>query len=95
MKFQSTNPYNGEKIEEYTALTIEELNQKLSDSASAFKDWRNQPLSHRTALLKKAGEILRKNVDDYAKTITLEMGKPISESKSEIGFPISSVMVLA
>jgi succinate-semialdehyde dehydrogenase/glutarate-semialdehyde dehydrogenase len=84
MKFQSTNPYNGEKIEEYTALTIEELNQKLSDSASAFKDWRNQPLSHRTALLKKAGEILRKNVDDYAKTITLEMGKPISESKSEI-----------
>lgn len=84
MKFQSTNPYNGEKIEEYTALTIEELNQKLSDSASAFKDWRNQPLSHRTALLKKAGEILRNNVDDYAKTITLEMGKPISESKSEI-----------
>ena len=84
MKFQSTNPYNGEKIEEYTALTIEELNQKLSDSASAFKDWRNQSLSHRTALLKKAGEILRNNVDDYAKTITLEMGKPISESKSEI-----------
>jgi len=84
MKFQSINPYNGEKIEEYTALTIEELNQKLSDSASAFKDWRNQSLSHRTALLKKAGEILRNNVDDYAKTITLEMGKPISESKSEI-----------
>lgn len=84
MKFQSINPYNGEKIEEYAALTKEELNQKLSDSASAFKDWRNQPLSHRTALLKKAGEILRKNVDDYAKTITLEMGKPISESKSEI-----------
>ena len=84
MKFQSINPYNGEKIEEYAALTKEELNQKLSDSASAFKDWRNQPLSHRTALLKKAGEILRNNVDDYAKTITLEMGKPISESKSEI-----------
>lgn len=84
MKFQSINPYNGEKIEEYAALTKEELNQKLSDSASAFKDWRNQSLSHRTALLKKAGEILRNNVDDYAKTITLEMGKPISESKSEI-----------
>ncbi|WP_127844801.1 NAD-dependent succinate-semialdehyde dehydrogenase [Psychroflexus aestuariivivens] len=84
MKFQSINPYNGDKIAEYTALSKEELDQKLSDSAVAFKNWCQQPLSQRTNLLKKAGEILRKNKDEYAKTITLEMGKPISESISEI-----------
>ena len=72
MKFQSINPYNGKVISEFTSLTEDELNQKLSDSASAFKDWSKQPLSHRTNLIKKAGQILRENVDEYAETITLD-----------------------
>ncbi|MFO7745861.1 MAG: NAD-dependent succinate-semialdehyde dehydrogenase [Psychroflexus sp.] len=84
MKFQSKNPYDGKNIAEYTSLTSEELNQKLEDSSEAFKHWRKTPLSERTGLLKKAGQILRDNVDEYAEVITLEMGKPISESRSEI-----------
>jgi succinate-semialdehyde dehydrogenase/glutarate-semialdehyde dehydrogenase len=84
MKFQTTNPYTGEHIAEYTSLTTEELNQKLEASSEAFKAWSKTPLSHRSKLIKKVGEILRSNVDEYAEVITLEMGKPISESKSEI-----------
>jgi len=34
--------------------------------------------------LKKAAGLLRKNVDEYGRTMTLEMGKPISESKAKI-----------
>ena len=30
------------------------------------------------------GQVLRDNVEDYARMITLEMGKPISESRSEV-----------
>ena len=84
MIFKSTNPHNDEEVGEYSALTSEELNQKLSDSSLAFKEWRQKPLSHRTKLLKKAGDVLRDNRDEYAQMITLEMGKPISEAKSEI-----------
>jgi len=84
MNFQSINPYNGDHIAEYTSLTTEELQQKLNASSKAFKTWSKTPLSHRTSLIKKAGEVLRTNVEDYAKVITLEMGKPISESRSEI-----------
>lgn len=84
MKFESINPHNQKKIAEYQSLTSDELTQKLDDSARAFKDWRKTPLAHRTQMIKKTGEILRKNIEDYAKTITLEMGKPITESKAEI-----------
>ncbi|GAA0757906.1 NAD-dependent succinate-semialdehyde dehydrogenase [Psychroflexus lacisalsi] len=84
MKFQSKNPFNGDHIAEYTTLTTEELNGKLEASAEAFKHWKTTPLIERTDLLKKAGQILRDNLDEYAEIITLEMGKPISESKSEV-----------
>lgn len=84
MKFQSKNPYDGIHIAEYTSLTSEELNQKLKDSSQAFKHWRKTPLSERTRLLKKVGQILKGNVDEYAKVITSEMGKPITESRAEI-----------
>lgn len=84
MKFQSKNPYDGTHIAGYFSLTSEELNQKLKDSSQAFKHWRKTPLSERTRLLKKVGQILRGNVDEYAKVITSEMGKPITESRAEI-----------
>ncbi|MBZ9650695.1 NAD-dependent succinate-semialdehyde dehydrogenase [Psychroflexus montanilacus] len=84
MKFQSKNPYDGTHIAEYTSLTSEELNQKLKDSSQAFKHWRKTPLSERTRLLKRVAQILRGNVEEYAKVITSEMGKPIAESRAEI-----------
>ena len=84
MEFHSVNPYNGDLIGTYTAQTEEELKQVLDNSGEAFKSWRKKPLSERTELLKKVAQVLRDNVEEYAKMITLEMGKPISESRSEV-----------
>ncbi len=84
MEFKSINPYNGEQVGSYTALTQEALTEKLNRSQSAFESWRKIPLAERCRLLKKAGQVLRDNEEEYAKMITLEMGKPISESKSEV-----------
>ncbi|SDE33223.1 succinate-semialdehyde dehydrogenase / glutarate-semialdehyde dehydrogenase [Pricia antarctica] len=84
MEFKSINPYNGEQVGSYTALTEEALVEKLNKSQSAFESWRKVPLAERCRLLKKAGQVLRDNEEEYAKMITLEMGKPISESRSEV-----------
>ncbi len=84
MEFKSINPYNGEQVGLYTALTQEALVEKLNRSQLAFESWRKVPLAERCRLLKKAGQVLRDNVEEYAKMITLEMGKPISESRSEV-----------
>jgi succinate-semialdehyde dehydrogenase/glutarate-semialdehyde dehydrogenase len=84
MKFESINPYNGEKIKEYNGLTNEALKQKLDANKSVFESWKAAPLAKRCALLKKAGQVLRDNVEEYAKMITVEMGKPIAESRAEV-----------
>ncbi|MBZ9630205.1 NAD-dependent succinate-semialdehyde dehydrogenase [Salegentibacter sp. LM13S] len=84
MEFYSTNPYNGEQVGKYTAQTAEETTKVLDLSGEAFKDWSKTLLSSRTELLKKAAQVLRDNVEEYAQMITQEMGKPISESRAEV-----------
>ena len=84
MEFRSINPHNGEQIGNYQSLTKEELEKKLNNSQKAYELWRNVSLSERCSLLKKAAHILRDNTEEYARMITLEMGKPISESRAEV-----------
>lgn len=84
MEFQSINPYNNEPVGIFTALTEDELNEKLNKSHKAFESWKKVPIAERCQLIRNAGQVLRDNVEQYAKMITLEMGKPISESRGEV-----------
>ncbi len=84
MPFQSINPYNNEVIATYPEHSGRETESILARSDRAFKDWRKVPIAERSKLLQKAAGVLRKNKETYARTMTLEMGKPVSESVSEI-----------
>lgn len=84
MEFRSINPYNNKEVGKYKTHTSKELDSILDKSASAFEKWSREPLSKRVELLKKAGQVLRDNVNEYAQMITAEMGKPISESRAEV-----------
>lgn len=84
MEFKSINPYNGKTVGTYPAHTEAVTKVMLEKSQEAFQSWREVPLAERTKLMQKAGQVLRDNVEEYAKMITLEMGKPITESRSEV-----------
>jgi succinate-semialdehyde dehydrogenase/glutarate-semialdehyde dehydrogenase len=84
MDFKSINPYNNQVVGTFKGLTIDETKAKLDNAQKAFESWKNVSLEERIGLLKKAGQLLRNNLQRYAEMITLEMGKPIAESKSEI-----------
>lgn len=84
MIFKTINPYNNEEVGSYKSISNEELQDKLALSKSEFGKWRTVSFEERSKLMVNAGRILRENVDEYAKMISIEMGKPISESKSEI-----------
>ena len=84
MVFKSINPYNNQEVGQYTALTQNELEERLNRSRIAFNSWRKVPLTERCNLLKNAGQVLRDNAEEYATMITKEMGKPISESRAEV-----------
>tara|TARA_R110001592_G_scaffold75225_1_gene227854 strand:- start:20517 stop:21872 length:1356 start_codon:yes stop_codon:yes gene_type:complete len=84
MHFKSINPYNGKEVGAYQSLSESQLNDKLELAQETFPLWRAVPLEERSRLIKKAGTILREGVEEYAKMISLEMGKPINEARAEV-----------
>jgi succinate-semialdehyde dehydrogenase/glutarate-semialdehyde dehydrogenase len=81
---QSVSPASGEVLEEYETLSDEEVSAALAASQSAYEDWRTVPLREREELLAAAGDVLRENVERYARVMTDEMGKPISQARGEV-----------
>lgn len=84
MTFKSINPFNGQLVGSYEEQDEKTVLGILTKSQAAFKSWRKVEVSVRTEMMKKAAGILRDDVDVYAKMISLEMGKPISESRTEV-----------
>ena len=81
MEFNSINPYSGEVVATYPAQSTEGVQAILQRSREAFEVWRLVPLEERCALMREVANILRGGVEEYGRVITLEMGKPIAESR--------------
>ncbi len=78
------NPATGEKLAEYPGLDEAGLNAALQQTADAQKQWRTTEIAHRASLLRNVAKILRDEVEDHARMISLEMGKPITEARAEV-----------
>jgi len=78
------NPATGEKLAEYPGLDEAGLNAALQQTADAQKQWRTTSIEHRASLLRNVAAILRDEVEDHARMISLEMGKPITEARAEV-----------
>ncbi|QEG23085.1 NAD-dependent succinate-semialdehyde dehydrogenase [Mariniblastus fucicola] len=86
MSFDSINPYNGEKMTSYKELNADETVAAVESAHEVFQSWRTTTFDDRKQILKAFAEELRSRKDEFAKLITLEMGKRIEESRSEIDF---------
>ncbi|RKX29029.1 MAG: NAD-dependent succinate-semialdehyde dehydrogenase [Candidatus Zixiibacteriota bacterium] len=81
---KAINPATDELIKEYTEHTVEQVNEIIGLTDAEQKKWRTTGFAHRRELMYKAAGVLHKNIDKYARLITIEMGKVINESKAEI-----------
>jgi len=84
MSIKSINPYNNQVLKEYTSYSTEKLEQMLQQSEQTFKQWRKTSFAERKKLMLKAAEVLNSTKQELGKLISLEMGKPIKDSISEI-----------
>jgi succinate-semialdehyde dehydrogenase/glutarate-semialdehyde dehydrogenase len=83
--FHSINPVNNQVLKSFPTLSDTELEDKLSWSKSTFDSfWKDTAVETRIQSINKVIENLKENTADYAKLITLEMGKPITQSLAEI-----------
>ena len=56
----------------------------IDQAHAAFLDWRKTSFAERAAILQKAADLLRKDADRYARLLTLEMGKLLTEAHAEV-----------
>ncbi|MFC7193933.1 NAD-dependent succinate-semialdehyde dehydrogenase [Halosimplex aquaticum] len=81
---EAIDPSTGARIETYEEHTESDVTEALDRATEAFDDWRARSIRDREQLLAAAGEVLRENKREYAETITREMGKPVTQSLSEV-----------
>jgi succinate-semialdehyde dehydrogenase / glutarate-semialdehyde dehydrogenase len=84
MAIVSINPATGETIAAFEPLGPAEIEAKLQRAMSAFAVNRERSFAERAARMRKAADILEARASGYARTITLEMGKPITAAVAEV-----------
>lgn len=80
----SINPANNKLIKSYNEMTSEESSNIISLTNESFIKWKETSFKHRSELMKNAAKVLRENSEEYSVLMTLEMGKPIIQSRSEV-----------
>jgi succinate-semialdehyde dehydrogenase/glutarate-semialdehyde dehydrogenase len=86
MSYQSVNPFDGKTLKTFKEMTDAELEKALATAASTFQIWRKKSYAERAKVVSKASVLLTERADEFAKIMTLEMGKRISEAKGEVEF---------
>jgi len=83
------NPATEEVIAQVPHASASDLDRAINASLDGFKHWRNVSAAERQQILEKAACLMEERVESIATTLTLEQGKPIQESRLEMGFVIS------
>ena len=88
-----TNPATGEVLAQVPLSPAEEVHQAAAAAAAAGHEWRRTPPVQRVQYLFALKNLLEENIDDIARTITLECGKTLDEAKGEMRRAIENVEV--
>ena len=86
------NPFDGSVLGAMPHASAADLQAALESSERAFKVWRAVPAWERAGIILKATELLRERVDQLALMLTLEVGKPLAESRMELGLTFDSMV---
>lgn len=84
MRLVSVNPTTGETIREYEEWTHDDVSKVIGYVHDGCLGWRNTSFSQRSHLMSALAARLRGKKEVLARTITMEMGKPINEARAEI-----------
>jgi succinate-semialdehyde dehydrogenase/glutarate-semialdehyde dehydrogenase len=80
------DPSTGESICEVADAQPEDAVAALDAASEAQADWAKYPPRERGEILRRAFEMITERMDELALLMTLEMGKPVSDSQAEITY---------
>jgi succinate-semialdehyde dehydrogenase/glutarate-semialdehyde dehydrogenase len=80
------DPATGEALCEVADASVDDARAALDAAVDAGPEWANHPPRERGEILRRAFEAITARTDELALLMTLEMGKPLAESKAEIAY---------
>ncbi len=89
--FQVTNPATGEVLGQVPDMGAAETRRAIEAAKVAWPGWRRKTAKERANLLRKWHDLMMANLDDLARLMTAEQGKPLAESKGEISYAASFI----
>lgn len=87
------NPATDETLSRVPLTPTEEVNQAVQAAAAAYPEWRRVPVTERIQYLFKLKMLLEEHFEELSRTITLECGKTLEESRGEMRRAIENVEV--
>jgi len=78
------SPINSAALANVAISTASEIELTLEQSHEQFLKWKLLPAPRRGEIIRQVGNLFREKKSDLAKLITVEMGKPLSESEGEV-----------
>src|SRR5580658_1868847 len=84
MSYQSINPYDNQLVKTFEEITDAQLETAIATAAACFETWKNKTYAERAAVVAKAGALMHAHVDEFARPVTLEMGKLIAQARGEV-----------
>jgi succinate-semialdehyde dehydrogenase/glutarate-semialdehyde dehydrogenase len=85
------NPATGAKLGTVPDMGAAETRRAIEAAAAAFPAWAAKTAKERGAILRRWFDLMMANQDDLAVIMTAEQGKPLAESKGEIGYAASFI----
>ena len=89
--FDVVNPANGEVLATLPDGGREEMRRAIDAAAEVQREWGETTAVYRAGILREAARLMHERKEHLAKVMTLEQGKPLAESRGEIGYAASFV----
>ncbi|QGZ47453.1 MULTISPECIES: NADP-dependent succinic semialdehyde dehydrogenase [Streptomyces] len=83
MAIATVNPATGETLRTYDAHGEEEVERRVAAAHETFRRYRTTSFAERARLMRRAADLLDEDAEDIARTMTVEMGKPITAARAE------------
>jgi len=80
----SINPATQELIKEYEEYSDAKVESLIHRAETSFQNYKSIPLHKRIAMMQNVIQVLQKNREEFSVLMTVEMGKPIVQSRAEV-----------
>ena len=85
-RFEVINPSTNKAIGTLPDLTVNDCQEVIKQAHLAWNKWKNTSLQERIDVLKKMHQLIIEYKEYFAEIMTLESGKPLVESRTEVDY---------